>query len=96
MPKSGTELSYIENVIKSGWLTSGKMVEIFEKKLRNYIGCQYALVVNSCTSALHLALKALDIKNGDKVFVPTLTFSATAEAVTYLNAIPIFLDIDPR
>lgn len=96
MPKSGTELSYVESVLKSGWVTSGKMVEMFEEKLRNYIGCKYALAVNSCTSALHLALKALNIQNGDKVLVPTLTFSATAEAVTYLNATPILMDIDPK
>lgn len=96
MPKSGTELQYVERVLDSGWVTSGQMVESFEEKLKEFIGCKYALVVNSCTSALHLALIAIGIEPGDKVLIPTLTFSATAEAVTYVGGHPILMDIDPK
>lgn len=92
---TGSELPNMEQVLNSGWLTSGSQVQIFESRLKNYLETKYAFIVNSCTSALHLALLALGITSGDKVLVPTMTYTATAEVITYLNAIPVFLDIDP-
>lgn len=91
---SGNELDYVNEVIRSGWLTTGKKTKEFEDKFAQIVGVKHALAVNSCTAALHLALDALGIKSGDKVFVPSLTFAASAEVITYFNAIPIFLDID--
>jgi len=91
---SGNEQKYVNEVIKSGWLTTGVKTREFENKFSEIIRSKHALAVNSCTAGLHLALDALGIKSGDKVFVPSLTFAASAEVITYFDAIPIFLDID--
>jgi dTDP-4-amino-4,6-dideoxygalactose transaminase len=91
---SGRELEYVTRVIQSGWLTTAKICSEFEKKFAEFIGVKYALAVNSCTAALHLAVDAIGIKPGDKIFVPVMTFTATAEIVRYLNADPVFLDVD--
>jgi dTDP-4-amino-4,6-dideoxygalactose transaminase len=91
---SGHELEYVTRVIQSGWLTTAKICSEFEKKFAEFIGVKYALAVNSCTAALHLAVDAIGIKPGDKIFVPVMTFTATAEIVRYLNADPVFLDVD--
>ena len=58
------------------------------------MGARFACAVNSCTAALHLALEALGVGPGDKVLVPTMTFTATAEVVRYLGADPVFLDVE--
>jgi dTDP-4-amino-4,6-dideoxygalactose transaminase len=90
----GNELKYVREVLDSGWLTTaGKTLE-FEKRFAAAVGAQHACAVNSCTAALHLALEALGIGPGDKVIVPTLTFTATAEVVRYLGADPLFVDVD--
>lgn len=89
-----SERKYLEEVLKSGWLTTaGKTLE-FEKRFAEYVGAKYACAVNSCTAALHLGIDALGIKAGDKVFIPSMTFTATAEVVRYMNADPIFLDTE--
>jgi dTDP-4-amino-4,6-dideoxygalactose transaminase len=78
---SGNELKYVKEVIESGWLTTaGKCVE-FEKQFAAKVGGKYACAVNSATAALHLAAEALGIGPGDKVFVPTMTFTASAVVV---------------
>ncbi|MED5274909.1 MAG: DegT/DnrJ/EryC1/StrS family aminotransferase, partial [Pseudomonadota bacterium] len=66
----------------------------FEDNFCKFTGAKYALAVSSCTAALHLALNAISIKKGDKVIVPSLTFTASAEVITYFQAVPIFVDID--
>ncbi len=81
------------NVIDSGWLTMGARVADFEKAFAQLHGLDDAVAVNSCTAALHLSLKALDIGPGDEVMVPSLTFVATANAVLYVGAYPVFVDI---
>lgn len=91
---SGNEQDYVNEVIQSGWLTTGIKTREFEKRFSEIVGAKHALAVNSCTAGLHLALDALGIKSGDKVFVPSLTFAASAEVITYFNAKPVFLDID--
>jgi len=90
----GNEYRYLEEVLASGWLnTAGKTAE-FEKRFGDFVGSEYAMAVNSCTAALHLALDALGVGAGDKVLVPSLTFTASAEVIRYLGADPVFLDID--
>lgn len=91
---SGSELAYVSEVLRSGWLsTAGKCAE-FEKHFADKIGVKYACALNSATAALHLAVEALGIGPGDKVFVPTMTFTATAEVVCYVGAVPVFLDVE--
>jgi dTDP-4-amino-4,6-dideoxygalactose transaminase len=93
---AGNELKYLQEVLASGWLTTaGKALE-FERRFAEAVGARHACAVNSCTAALHLALEALGVGPGDKVFVPTLTFTATAEVIRYLGADPVFLDVDYR
>ena len=90
----GNELKYVREVIESGWLTTaGKCME-FERQFAGKVGGTYACAVNSGTAALHLACEALGIGPGDKVFVPTMTFTASAEVIRYLGADPVFLDVE--
>ena len=89
-------LSGIRSVLASGWLTSGPNVELMEQRFAKFIGTDYAIAVSSCTAALHAILLAMDIKAGDEVLVPTDTFVATANAVLYTGAKPVFVDSDPN
>lgn len=90
------ELKNITEAVKSGWISSkGKFILEFEEKFAEYCGCKHGTATSNGTVSLHLALKALDIKKGDEVIVPTLTFIATANAVTYCNAKPVFVDSHP-
>ena len=88
------ELNAAIEAIKSGWLTMGPKTVEFENKFKAHIGSGEAVSMNSATAALHLALKAVGVKRGDEVIVPTNTFVATAEVVTYFDAIPILCDIE--
>ena len=91
---AGNELVYIKEVIDSGWLTTSSKAHKFEKLFAEYVGAKYACAVNSCTSALHLAVEAIGINKGDKVLVPSLTFTATAEILRYMGADPVFIDVE--
>ena len=82
--------------LESRWLTGGPKVAEFESMFADYVGVDHAVAVNSCTAALHLAMRALDIKGGDEVIVPTLTFAATANAALFTGAKPVFADIDEK
>ena len=93
---SGNELKYVKEVIESGWLTTGSKTIELENRFKEKFGSKHALAVNSCTSALHLALDSIGIKPKDKVAVPSLTFTASAEVIRYMDADPVFLDIDPK
>jgi len=90
------EIREVADAIKSGWLTTASRCARFEEDFASFIGAKHALAVNSATAALHLGLEALGIKEGDKVLVPTFTFTATAEVVRYLRADPVFVDCDPE
>jgi len=90
----GPEKKALCEVIDSQWLTMGGRVAEFEKAFAGLHGMQDAVAVNSCTAGLHLCLKALDIKPGDEVLVPSLTFTATVNAVLYCGATPVFVDIE--
>ena len=90
------ELEYVTDCIKTGWVSSiGKYIPQFEKMFASFCGTKYAASCSSGTAALHLALMALGIGEGDEVIVPSLTFVATANAVTYTGAKPIFVDSHP-
>ena len=87
------ELEYVSDAVRSGWVSSrGKYVEMFEGKFAGYCGSAYGVSTANGTVALHLALESLGIGVGDEVIVPTLTFIATANVVTYTGAKPVFCD----
>ncbi len=91
---SDDEIAEVSDSLRSGWLTTGPKTKLFEEEIASIVGVKYAVALNSCTAALHLALEAIGIKYGDLVIVPTMTFAATAEVVRYFGAIPVFVDCD--
>ena len=96
-PSIGTrERELVLDALDSGWVSSiGKYIDEFEDKFARYCGTEYAIAVSNGTTGLHLALATLDLKAGDEVIVPDLTFVATANAVAYTGATPVLADIDP-
>src|SRR5690349_20095064 len=90
------EAAAAREAILSGWVTQGPRVEAFEREFAAYVGASHACAVSSCTTALHLALHALGVGPGDEVITVSHSFIATANAVRYCGATPIFIDIDPR
>jgi dTDP-4-amino-4,6-dideoxygalactose transaminase len=91
---AGNESKYVHEVLDSGWLTTSSKAMNFERLFAEHIGVKYACAVNSCTSALHLAIEAAGITRDDKVLVPSLTFTASAEILRYMGADPVFMDVD--
>jgi dTDP-4-amino-4,6-dideoxygalactose transaminase len=89
------EINEIAEAIRSGWVTTGPKTHQFESEFAAYVGARHAVAVNSCTAAMHLALEAVGLESGDIVFTTPYTFAATAEVVRYLNAVPVFVDIEP-
>jgi dTDP-4-amino-4,6-dideoxygalactose transaminase len=89
------EIDAVAAVLRSGWLTTGAEARAFEAEFAEAVGAPFALALNSCTAALHLALEAGGIAPGDEVLVPTMTFAATAEVVCYLKARPVLVDCEP-
>lgn len=87
------ECQAVADVLKSGWLIQGAKVMELEGQFAEYVGAKYARASSSCTTALHMALLALGIGQGDNVIVPSYTFVATANAVEYTGAKPVFIDI---
>ena len=93
---AGNEKKYVMDCMDTGWISSaGKYVGEFEAKFAVYCNVKNALTCSNGTVALHLALRAYGIGPADEVIVPTLTYIATANAITYCGAIPVFVDIDP-
>jgi len=91
---NGNEWEYIKGCLDTNWVSSsGSYVDLFEKRFAEYIGAQKAVVTVNGTSALHLALISLGIGEGDEVIVPSLTFIATVNAIWYVRAIPVFVDV---
>lgn len=93
VPEIGEEeIRSVIETLRSGWLTTGAKAKRFEEDFAGYVGCRHAVAVNSCTAALHLALDAVGLKEGDEVLIPTMTFAATAEVVLYFKAKPVLID----
>jgi perosamine synthetase len=93
---NGNESQYVQECIKTGWVSSaGKYVDRFEADLSIYTNSHYCVAMANGTSALHIALLLVGVKNGDEVLMPAFTFIATANAVSYCGAIPHFIDNDP-
>lgn len=89
------EIKEVKGTFKSGWVAGqGPKSKELEKAFAKYVNSKYAICVNNCTAALHLSLLALGIGKGDEVLVPDFTFPATAHAVIYVGAKPVFVDID--
>ncbi len=92
---NGNELEYVTKAVSTGWISSsGQYVNEFEQKFAEYCGCKYGVAVCNGTIALHLALVSLGIGKGDEVIVPTFTMIASAFAVCYTGAMPVFVDAD--
>jgi perosamine synthetase len=88
------EMDAVLETIQSGWLTMGPKSIKFEEEFKSYLGVEEAVALNSATAALHLALKAIGLERDDEVIIPTNTFVATAEVVTYFDAVPVLCDIE--
>src|SRR5215472_2103652 len=88
-------LTAVREICKSCKFAQGPAAADFEAKFAAYCGVEHCVSLNSGTSALHLALRCLDVGPGDEVITVTMTFIATAWAVTYVGATPVFVDIDP-
>lgn len=87
------DIEAVAETLRSGWLTMGPRTEAFEEAFAQQLGARYAVAVSSCTAALHLAYLAAGVGPGDEVIVPSYTFAATATAVVYCGASPVFADI---
>ncbi|MBM3453685.1 MAG: DegT/DnrJ/EryC1/StrS family aminotransferase [Bacteroidetes bacterium] len=80
--------------IKSGWISTGPKTAEFEAKFASMLGANYAVALSNCTVALHLAMKLVGVEPGDEVICPSLTFVATCNSIRYVDAIPVFTDIE--
>jgi dTDP-4-amino-4,6-dideoxygalactose transaminase len=95
MSDEGYEMQYVKEAFDTNWIAPlGENVNGFERELADKVGSKAAAALSSGTAAIHLALKAAGVGEGDIVFCPTLTFSATANPIIYQNAIPVFIDSD--
>lgn len=89
------EIDEVVDTLHSGWLSTGPKTKRFESEFARAVAAPHAIAVNSATAAMHLALDALGIGEGDEVIVPVYTFTATAEVVVHCRARPVFVDVDP-
>ena len=85
----------VEDTLNSGWLTTGPKTQKFEEAFKDYIGCRYAVALNSCTAGLNLALTVQKFAEGDEVITTPMTFPATANAILLQRLKPVFADIEP-
>jgi UDP-4-amino-4,6-dideoxy-N-acetyl-beta-L-altrosamine transaminase len=90
------DIAAVVEVLRSDWLTTGPLVEEFERSVSQFTGSSYAVAVSSGTAALHSAMFAIGIGEGDEVIVPPMTFAATVNCVLYQGARPVFADVDPE
>jgi dTDP-4-amino-4,6-dideoxygalactose transaminase len=88
------EIDEVVDSLKSGWITMGQKTVRFEEEFNSCISSKHSIAVSSCTAALHLALKAINLKSEDEVIIPTMTFTATGEVVCYFVAKPVILDVE--
>lgn len=91
---SQKEIFYVNDAVTNGWnKKSSDYLNKLEKNFAKYLGCKYAIATSSCTGAMQIALMSLGIKKGDEVIVPNITWVATAKAISYVGATPVFADI---
>lgn len=83
------------DTLRSGWITRGPKTEKFEEEFGKYVGAKFAIGLNSCTAALHLALVVAGISKGDEIITTSVTFPATVNVIVHQGAIPIFVDVEP-
>ena len=88
------EIGEVLTCLRSGWLTTGQKVKQFESEFASFFGVKHALAVNSCTAALHLALEAVGVEQGDEVITSPMTFTATAAVVEHLQGRPVLVDCE--
>ncbi len=87
------EIEEVAEVMRSGWIGTGKKVQLFEDSLSRYLDTPHAIALSSCTAALHLSLLACGVKAGDEVITTPMTFASTANVVVHVGATPVFADI---
>src|ERR1700740_69253 len=90
------DIEEVLGVLRSGWLTTGPRVKRFEAPVNEFAGASHSVALSSCTAALHLALAAVGITEGDEVIIPTMTFASTGETVLYFKARPVLTDCAPN
>src|SRR3989344_5927519 len=90
------EIDEVVETLRSGWWCTGSKAREFEEKFSKYIGCKYAVALNSATAGLHLALDVLGVRNGDEVITTPLTFVSTVNVIVHRGAKPVFADVDPK
>ena len=88
------EIRNVSKVLRSGWLTEGPRTEELEERIKQYVGVDYAVAATSCTTAIELALRALEIGPGDEVIVPDFTHPATGNMIRWVGARPVLVDVD--
>ena len=89
------EINEVVDSLKSGWITTGPKVKLFEDSFKAYVGAPYAISLNSATAGLHVALLALGIGPGDEVITTPMTFAATVNMIVQVGAKPVLADIEP-
>ncbi|MDD5584529.1 MAG: DegT/DnrJ/EryC1/StrS family aminotransferase, partial [Candidatus Omnitrophica bacterium] len=90
------EIKEMVATLRSGWLSTGPKVHLFEEMFKEYIGSKFALALNSCTAGLHLSMVAIGVGAGDEVITTPLTFCATANSIIHTGARPVFVDVDAK
>ncbi|WP_064118146.1 UDP-4-amino-4-deoxy-L-arabinose aminotransferase [Pseudomonas fluorescens] len=88
------EIAAVEQVLRSGWITTGPKNQALEEQFAQYVGCQHAVALSSATGGMHIALLALGIGPGDEVITPSQTWVSTANMISLLGATPVFVDVD--
>lgn len=90
------DINEVVETLKSGWVAKGPRTLAFEKQFAEYVGAKHAIAMNSATAALHIALIAGGVKEGDEVITTSMTFAATVNTIVHVSAVPVFVDIDPE